>query len=558
MNKAYEFCKANIDFNTTPKYVKKQMQDFMQVCEGKNEEYEISELKLNQLENILKILVMPKGLKAGQSLYECTCGYQWLFYTAILCTVYRDNPYKRRYETGVLEIARKNFKTFTVATIFLLLFVTEPKFSEFYSVAPNGALSRRIYDAMAETIRSSPAIYEYQNKKRFKILHDSISFLPTSTRYIPLSYSTSRMDGRMPNVFLADEAGDLPVSYPIEAMRSGQVNILNKLGMIISTKYPTIGNPFEDEVDYSKKVLDEVVKDDTRFSLLYEPDRTIGWETDDLVLKQANPAITENPAIWDDVVQKRTYAIAVSSARENFVCKHCNIIYQGEGTESYIDINAVRNCKVAKIDWTDRDVYIGLDLSETTDNTAVSMLAVDDDRTILAASWAFIPEEKVKEKTAEEKVDYLELSRSGKVIICGARIIDYTLIEDFIVSLEKKYEVRIRAIGYDRWNALASAQRLQKLGFNTIEIKQHSQVLHPPTKLLKEQILSEKFAYTENKLLEINFGNCRCTYDTNKNLYLTKKKSRGKIDMVAAMVNAMYLVQQDYFLNQMDFIAQIL
>ena len=446
-----------------------------------------------------------------------------------MCTVYRDNPYKRRYETGVLEIARKNFKTFTVATIFLLLFVTEPKFSEFYSVAPNGALSRRIYDAMAETIRSSPAIYEYQNKKRFKILHDSISFLPTSTRYIPLSYSTSRMDGRMPNVFLADEAGDLPVSYPIEAMRSGQVNILNKLGMIISTKYPTIGNPFEDEVDYSKKVLDEVVKDDTRFSLLYEPDRTIGWETDDLVLKQANPAITENPAIWDDVVQKRTYVIAVPSARENFVCKHCNIIYQGEGTESYIDINAVRNCKVAKIDWTDRDVYIGLDLSETTDNTAVSMLAVDDDRTILAASWAFIPEEKVKEKTAEEKVDYLELSRSGKVIICGARIIDYTLIEDFIVSLEKKYGVRIRAIGYDRWNALASAQRLQKLGFNTVEIKQHSQVLHPPTKLLKEQILSEKFAYTENKLLEINFGNCRCTYDTNKNLYLTKKNHVARL-----------------------------
>ena len=87
MNKAYEFCKANIDLNTTPKYVKKQMQDFMQVCEGKNEEYEISELKLNQLENILKILVMPKGLKAGQSLYECTCGYQWLFCAQYTATI---------------------------------------------------------------------------------------------------------------------------------------------------------------------------------------------------------------------------------------------------------------------------------------------------------------------------------------------------------------------------------------------------------------------------------------------------------------------------------------
>ena len=558
MNKAYQFCKSHIDLDTTPKYVKKQMVDFMQICEGKSDKYEVSELKLNQLENILKILVMPKGLKAGQSLYEATCGYQWLFYTAILCVVYKQNPNRRRYETGILEIARKNFKTFTVATIFLLLFVTEPKFGEFYSVAPNGALSRRIYDAMAEIIRSSPAIYEYQEKKRFKILHDSITFLPTSTKYIPLSFSTSRMDGRMPNVFLADEVGDLPVNYPIEAMRSGQVNILNKLGIIISTKYPTVSNPFEDEVAYSKKVLDEEIEDETRFSLLYEPDKTSGWETDDLILKQANPAVAENPEIWEDLIKKRTYALAVPSARENFVTKHCNIVYQGEGTESYIDINAVRACKVAQLDWSDRDVYIGLDLSETTDNTAVSMLAVDEDQTILAASWAFVPEEKIKEKSAEEKVDYLELSRSGKVIICGSKIIDYTMIEDFIISLEKKLNVRIRAIGYDRWNALASAQRLQRLGFNTVEIKQHSQILHPPTKLLKEQILNGKFAYTENKLLEINFGNCRCQYDTNKNLYITKKRSRGKIDMVAAMLNAMYLVQQDYFLNQMDFIAQIL
>jgi hypothetical protein len=49
-------------------------------------------------------------------------------------------------------------------------------------------------------------------------------------------------------VFLVDETGALPNPYAIEAMRSGQLTILNKLGCIISTKYPTIDNPFEDEV----------------------------------------------------------------------------------------------------------------------------------------------------------------------------------------------------------------------------------------------------------------------------------------------------------------------
>ena len=557
-NKAYDFCKNNVKKKTTPKYVKLQMQDFMKICEGKNKKFIISEKKLNQLENILKILNMPKGLKAGQSLYDCTCGYQWLFYTAILCTVYRKNENKRRYETGVLEICRKNFKTYTIATIFIFLFLTEPKFSKFYSVAPDGALSREIREAIAETIRSSPMVYEFKESKRFKILNTGIQFKPTMTQYTPLSYSTSRMDGRLPNAFCADEVGALPISYPIDAMRSGQLNILNKLGFIISTKYRTIDNPFEDTVKYSKMVLDGLEKDETVFSLLYEPDETKDWETDDLILQQSNPVALEIPEIWEDLLKKRAYAIAVESARENFLTKHCNIIYQGAGTETYIDVKDVQDCKVANIDWKGRVVYVGLDLSETNDNTSVSMVAVDDNNNILADSFAFIPEGRIEEKTAYEKVNYKELARGDKVISCGDRVIDYAVVEDFILTLEEKYDVQIQAIGYDRWNALSTAQKLERAGHNLVEIRQHSSVLHPPTKLLREKILSHEFQYEQNRLLEINFQNARCTYDTNKNQYVTKKKSNGKVDMVVSLINAVYLLQQDYFLNQMDFTIQVI
>lgn len=557
-HKAYEFCKKSIKLKTTPKYVKLQMRDFIKICDGKDKKYMISEKKLTQIENILKILIMPKGLKAGQPLYDCTCGYQWLFYVAILCTVYRDNENKRRYETGILEICRKNFKTYTISTIFILLFLTEPKFSKFYSVAPDGSLSREIREAMSETIRSSPLVYEYKDTKRFKILRDYISFKPTQSQYVPLSYSTSRMDGKLPNAFCADEVGALPISYPIEAMRSGQLNILNKLGFIISTKYPTIDNPFEDEVKYSKRVLDGLEKDETRFSLLYEPDKTTGWETDDLILKQANPVSLEIPEIWEDLLKKRAYAIAVDSARENFVTKHCNIIYQGVGTQTYVDVKEVQQCKVAHIDWKGRVVYLGFDLSETDDNTSVAMVAVDDDNRILADVVAFIPDGRIEEKTASEKVNYRELIKTLKCIACGDRVIDYAVVEDFILSIEEKYGVQVQAIGFDRWNALSTAQKLEKAGYNMVEVRQHSSVLHPPTKLLREKILAREFEYEENKLLEINFQNARCVYDTNKNQYVNKKKSTGKVDMVVSLINAVYLLQQDCFLNQMDFTIQVL
>lgn len=556
MIKAYEYCLNCIDKETTPKYVKLQMQEFMNVYDGKSDKYIISKDKVKQLENILKILIMPKGLKAGQSLYNCTTGYQWLFYTAILCTVYKDNPQKRRYETGILEICRKNFKTYTIATLFIILFLSEPQFSKFYSVAPDGSLSKEIKGAIEETIKSSPLVYEYKDTKRFRITRDYIRFNPKESLYSPLAFSTSRMDGKLPNVFCADEVGALNTNYPIEAMRSGQLNILNKLGFIISTKYPTIDNPFEDEVSYSKKVLDGIIEDDTRFSLLYEPDNPKNWETDDLVLQQSNPVALEIKEIWEDLLKKRAYAIAVESARENFVTKHCNIIYQGTGTESYVDVADVQKCKVTNIDWNGRVVYLGLDLSETNDNTSVSMVAVDDDNNILADSVAFIPDGRINEKNAFEKIDYREFIRTMKCIACGDRVIDYAVVEDFILNIEAKYGVQVQAIGYDRYNALSTAQKLERAGYNMVEVRQHSSVLHPPTKLLKEYILNGKFAYTENKLLEINFQNARCTYDTNKNLYVTKKKSKGKVDMVVSLINAVYLLQQDILLNQMDFVVQ--
>lgn len=558
-NKAYKYASDVVNhIIPAPKYVIKQCQEFLDIADGKNPKYLINKAKVKQIESILKILIMPKGLKAGQSIYECSCGYQWVFYISILCVVYRNNLDKRRYETAILEIARKNFKTYTIATIFILLFLLEPKYSKFYSVAPDGSLSREVKTAIEETLKSSPLIYIHKETKRFKILRDYIQFNLTESRYYPLNYSSSRMDGKLPNVFLADEVGALPNPYAIESMRSGQLNILNKLGCIISTKYPTFNNPFEDEVGYAKRVLDGIEKDETVFALLYEPDEELisKWTTDDNVLKHSNPVALEIPEIWEDLIKKRAKAIAVESVRENFLTKHCNIIYQGMGTESYIDINEVMSCKVANINWTGRKVYLGVDLAMTSDNCAVAMVSEEDDE-ILADVVAFIPEGRIDEKNKFEKIDYREFIKTMKCIACGNKTVDYAIIEDFVFQIENKYKVTIMAIGYDRYNALSSAQKWERK-YTTIQIRQHSDTLHSPTKLLYEKILDRKFRYEENKLLEINFENARCTYDTNMNRYITKKRSQGKVDMVVALINAVYLLQQDVFLDNDGFFVQVI
>lgn len=181
----------------------------------------------------------------------------------------------------------------------------------------------------------------------------------------------------------------------------------------------------------------------------------------------------------------------------------------------------------------------------------MAIAGVDDEDNILADVIAFIPEGRIAEKNKFEKINYNEFIKVMKCIACGDKTIDYKVVEDFVFAIEEKYGVTVMAIGYDRYNALSSAQKWAER-YNTIEIRQHSSVLHAPTKLLYEKIINGEFRYEKNTLLEINFQNAKCSFDTNLNRYVAKKKSNGKVDEVIALINAVYLLQQDYFLNQCE------
>lgn len=535
-----------------PKYVIKQCRIFLKILNGRDKKYQVDADRVELIGGLLTLMIMPKGLKRGRPVLECLGGFQWLFIIAALCVVYRDNRERRRYETAILEICRKNGKTFLVAVIFILLLFLEPQFSKFYSVAPDGSLSREVQTAIREIIACSPALAD-----KFKLRRDDIFCKLTESQYFPLNYSNSRLDGKLPNAFLADEVGALPNNYAVEAMRSGQLTILNKLGCVISTKYPKIDNPFEDEVDMAKRALDGT-GDESIFALLYEPDDKKHWMTNDAILEQGNPLALEIPEIMEDLKKKRAAAIAQPKKRENFVTKHCNIIYSGIGTETYVPVDAVQKCRVEHIEWTGRSVWLGVDLSITTDNCSVAM-AAEDNGVLLAQVMPFIPEGRIEEKTQEEKLDYRAFVEALKCIACGDQIIDYAVIEDYVNGLEEQYGVEIVGIAYDRANAMSSAQKWERAGYDTVVVRQHSDTLHPATKLLKELILDGRFQYEENQLLEVNFQNARCTEDTNRNMYVNKKKSRGKVDMVVSLINAVFLLQQNtMFDEEMDWAVQVI
>ena len=530
------------DNQRAPIYVKKQCEAWLEIVSGKDPDAYVCEKTFKKICKLLKLMIHPDLQKP---LYECMEPYAWLLIIAVFCTRTRVGNY-RYYQTALLEICRKNFKTFYSGVIFIIGMLTEKRFGRYFSVAPDLKLSKELQTAIRKIIKSSPAL---NTDDVFKPMRNETRCPLTDSEYTPLAYSEDKMDGKLANIFLADEAGAMD-DYPVEAMRSSQITLRDKLGIIISTQYPNDNNVMLTEIDYAKKVLDGFLDDKRYFALLYEPNTELlsgnMWQTNDLVIYQSNPVACDYDYIFEDLVKKRRIAVMYESKRENFLCKHCNILYKSLGTEGFVDIIKVRDCKIEEnLDfWRGKRVWIGLDLSLSDDNTAVAMVT-EYEGVIYAKVWGFIPADKVELKTDKENVPYKKLIEQGVCFDCGDEIVSYNFIEQFILELPEKYGVEIVQVGYDRWNAISTAQKLEAEAITCVEIKQHSSVLHRPTKLLKEAILSKYFHYDENLLLEINFSNARCTEDTNLNKYVNKKKSAGKVDLVVAVINALYLLQQD-------------
>ncbi len=535
------------------KYVRRQCGEWLAIADGNNTAAFVDRKSYDRIMKLLRLMVHPDLNRPMDTSLE---DYALLFITALFCTKSADG--RSYYSDGLLEIARKNFKTFTSGVIFVLAMLALPKFSRLFSVAPDLKLSSELKIAIRKIIKSSPALEPY-----FKVMRTEVRCGITETEYTPLAYSNDKLDGKLAHVFLADEVGAMD-SYPVEAMRSSQVVLKDKLGILISTQYPNDSNGLTDEIDLAKKQLDGVYDGRRKyFALLYEPDEEIlnSWEKDDNVLLQANPVAVNNADLLDTLRDMRALAVLYEGKRENFLCKHCNIRYKGIGTEGYIDLIKLQECAVPEdLDfWRGRDVYLGLDLSQTDDNTSVAMAALDEGGKIHAKVWAFLPKDNIEVKSAKEKVDYKRHIAAGECFACGGEVIDYGFVERFILGLPEQYGVNIIQLGFDRYNALSTVQKLEadvKNPIECVEIKQHSSVLHAPTKLLKECVLRRDFAYDRNKLLEINFSNARCTEDTNLNKYVNKKRSAGKVDMVVSLINAIFLLQLEMLDGECDFAVQ--
>ena len=540
----------------TTKEVKKQCAWYLEDLEKQKQDdfpYYFDTVELKKIEGILALLNFATGIGIiGTPILTGLVGFQAFFLVNIFGWRFKKDNYRFRYRDVTLFIPRKNAKTFICSLVLIILLLTEDEYSEFYSICLDRELAGEVKKAITQIINASPSITRHFVVP--KTLSGKIVCKLTKSYYQARTAEASRNNAIRPSGFIADEIGAFKDYGNINAMKSGQLNVRNPLRFKLTTAYAEDQSIMLEELDYIKKVFNGFIQDSRMFALLYYAEPEHLWN--DTGLYQANPLRIEDN--FNEIRDNRATAIEKPKEREEYLCKHMNYFMPSSSGEAFIDINDLRKCKVDSFDWSGRQVWCGLDLAMSNDNCSYSMVT-EEDLVIYADSFAFVPTDRIAEKNRMEKINYHDFIKQGKCFSCGDMTVDYNFIEEILLMIEEKHNVTIMGLAFDRYNCLSTAQKLEKEGIKTIEVKQHSSVLHPATKLLKEKILSKEFHYTHNQLLEINFQNARVVEDNNRNLYVNKKKSNGKVDMVVSLINAIYLLQIDVIFNpEADWAIQVI
>ena len=186
-----------------------------------------------------------------------------------------------------------------------------------------------------------------------------------------------------------------------------------------------------------------------------------------------------------------------------------------------------------------RECYAGLDLSSTIDLTTLVLVFPPRDETepYIVLPFFWLPEETLPLRVRRDHVMYDKWERQQFLKTTEGNVVHYGFIEQFIISLGERYN--IREIAYDRWNATMMVQALEDDGFTMIPFGQGFRDMSPPTKELMRIVLERRLNHGGHPILRWNMDNAYVRTDPAGNLKIDKERSTEKVDGAVALVMAL-------------------
>lgn len=512
----------------------------------------IIEEKINE---IIKNLNFSRGAKSAQPMYPNLALFQWFLLQNTFCWVYKEFPSKRKVRELIFTVSRKNAKSVLACLIHIIGFFLDEENQTHYIGSNTKQQANIIFEELVSIIKSSPNMLPLFNIKK-----TYVEFIPKKCRIVPLSGDASKADGTMVFIASVDELGaSNEIFKMVSSLETGQFGPRNPLIVKISTSYPIENgfNYWNETVEELRKNTFNDERNHRKFGLIFTIDNPKErqangkerWE-DPAVWPEANPLVAE----LDDLAEKlmEDYKTKKDMPRDFFLFKVKNLnlwLDMNEGDGNYfVDKHTLKKglFEPAK-DWSwwedKKQVIIGLDLSLTTDNTAVTFLWKDHEKgKYYTKNLVFYPKNAEEDKTKRERIPYATWVRHGHCQPIGKDVIDFEEMADIILDICKTHRIAIGSIAFDTTYSYALMKRLTEelpMEVDPFKIAQNSHELGSPISNLQRIIYEGNFHYAFNPLMESAFINGLIEFRSGKP-YITKtSKHRNKIDNLFSTFNAM-------------------
>lgn len=438
-----------------------------------------------------------------------------------------------RFKKILLLIARKNGKSELVSGMSLAEFLLGDSGEDIVCSSNDDNQASIVYDAI-NTMRQMLDPFDLDTKRNQRFMLNKVN----GSKIFKLSDRTRNKEGRNIDFAICDETHEMKTNTIGMSIEQSQSLKVNPKFINITTEGFVEGGYLDDELKKFRAVLNG---EDTTLA----GKRMLPW----LYTQDSEAEIWRNPKSWqksnpslgtikkESYLQEKVEVAKKSKADRRFILsKDFNLKQNNQ--ESWL--NPEDYTYPAKFDLKNfqGSVCIGaVDLSETTDLTCAKILLMKpDDNTKYICTKYFVPESKVREKADSlAGAKYEQWVQEGYITVSEGADNDLTLVADWFYSLYVDYDIRLWKCGYDQRFARDFINQMAKYSWTkdngSLEmIIQNAYTLSNATKLVENDLKTQRMNYNENPIDRWCFGNSAIKVDNYNNCLCVKQKPAMKID----------------------------
>lgn len=507
---------------------------------------------IHESEKLLKFASICPNVDTG----EPTKLMDWQKFIFSMLFGWRNREGGKRFTRAIVSVARGQGKTYLMAILMCYSYLIESLglSNQDYLVASiNFKQTNKLYGYIKSMLRQI-AVTE-----PFKSLADETELSTQSDQTIEkrtnnvlraISFESGQFDSFHFTTAIVDEIGEVKSRDKVSKIISGQVKIKNKQFIQISTSYPDPSVPFHED----QKMLQQAMEQDWN----RDADSYLGliWAQDDLdetfkdeTWVKSNPLLQlpdQHDVLLAGLRDKRDSDM-LSGVISDFQNKNLNLWLQ-ESTDSFLKLNDIESAIIDNFSYDGQVAYLGFDYSMSSDNTALAFVIPYADTT--GRKWhvmqhSFIPWQRAGSIEAKEKQDginYRDLAKKGYCTITAHEqgLISTEQVFNWLVDFVDEHKLKVVFFGYD---AMGVNEFIKRLEYNTSyplqAIRQRTGELKDPTKFLQKIFVEGSVTRFDDKIMEKALINAQL-YEDKVGIQVDKAKATLKIDVVDAIVDAMY------------------